>query len=305
MRILNNLSHLPRATNDKGNPPSSNPFAVETLARVFDENYAANNRNIKELAIPEAGPYRASYSTIRCDRALWYTLTNTERSNEPTVADRWTWFLGQIVHEALQPILIDAFPGADEVSIDLNSIGIAGSAHADLVIQVNDQPTVIEITTVNGFKFKRMACRFNGSPEGPAYGKVMQALIAAKAANINQVVIMVMSLEKLSPSLAAQFSSTEASRFLAEWHYTVEEMSSQIDAEVARINHISRLAELNVMPEREIHDPEYPNGAIVTDPAAKPHATWQLRQEDNVLDAGTYWGCNYCPFQTTCIQENS
>lgn len=301
MRIVNSIEHLPRSTPNDGNPPSRNPFAVETFARMFDERYAEEERDVKPPAIPEAGPFRASMSTMRCDRELWYALTDTPRSEDPTVADRWTWFLGQIVHEHIQPVVERMFPAGSEVEIDLREIDIPGSAHADLVAEVDGHSTLVEITTVNGFKFKRMACRFNGVPEGPAYGKVIQALLAAKAAGVERVVVMVISLEKLSPSMARQYSDSEAGRFLAEWHYTVTEMEPQIEAEARRIRQIVKLADLGVKPERELHDPEYPTGAIVTDPTAKPHAAWQVINEDgNVVDTGTYWGCNYCPWQTHC-----
>lgn len=304
MRIVNSIENLPRQTADGGFPPSKNPFAVETFAQMFDEMYESEGRDVKELAIPEAGPMRASHLTKRCDRELWYALTDTPRSNDPTIADRWTWFLGQIVHEHIQPVVERMFESGSEVEIDLRAINVPGSAHADLVADVDGHPTLVEITTVNGFKFKRMACKFNGPAEGPAYGKVMQALLAAKAHGIDRVVIMVVSLEKLSPSMARQYSDSEAARFLAEWHYTVTEMDEQIESEVRRINHVVKLAERNIKPERELHDPEYPTGAVITDPNAKPHATWQLHDENhNVIDAGTYWGCNYCPWQDTCIKD--
>lgn len=305
MRIINSIEKLPRSSGSEGNPPSQSPFAVESFAKMFDEQYIAEGRDTKDVAIPEAGPFRASYMTKRCDRELWYALTDTPRSDELTVADRWTFFLGQLVHENLQPVIQSMFPAGVEVKIDLRKIGVPGSAHADLVAEIDGHPTLIEITTANGFKFKKMAARFNGPPEGPAYGKVMQAMLAAKAEGINRVVLMVIGLEKLSPSMARQYADSEAGRFLAEWHYTVEEMESQIDAEIRRIRQLISLADKGIKPERELHDPEYPTGAVITDPTAKPHATWQLKNEDDqVIDAGTYWGCNYCPYQKLCKQDD-
>lgn len=305
MRIVNSIESLPRSTGVDGNPPSKTPFAVESFARMFDEQYTADGRDVKELAIPEAGPYRASFSTSRCDRQLYYKLTGEPASNELTVADRWTFYLGQMVHESLQPVIETMFPAASEVEIDLNVIGVPGSAHADLVAEVDGHETLVEITTVNGFKFKKMAARFNGPPEGPAYGKVMQAMLAAKAQGIDRVVLMVIALEKLSPGMARQYTDSEAGRFLAEWHYTVTEMEPQIEAETRRIRHILKLVELGVPPERELHDPEYPEGAVIVDPKGKPRAPWTVKDaDDNVMDAGDYWGCNYCAFQDTCKQDN-
>lgn len=304
MRIVNSIEHLPRQSRDGGFPPSSNPFAVDTFAKEFWDHYVSEGRNSKELAIPEAGPYRASNSTTRCDRALYYNLSGTARTNELTIADHWTFYLGQIVHEQIQPVINAMFPGAIEQQIDLNPVGIPGSAHADLVAEIDGHQTLIEITTVNGFKFKKMAARFNGEPEGPAYGKVMQALLAAKAAGIPRVVVMVLSLEKLSPSMASSYADTEAGRFMAEWHYTVDEMEEQIDAEVRRVRQVMRLADDEIAPARELHDPEYPTGAVVVDPGGRPRAPWTVRNEDDqVIDSGDYWGCNYCAWQEQCKQD--
>jgi hypothetical protein len=310
--VRNSIAHLPRRPNVEGMPPSKRNFVVEAFADTWLANYEAEGRNKKDLAIPEAGPFRGSMASMRCDREVYYALTGVDKSNPPTVAEHWRWWLGQIVHEQLQPTIVAMFPGAAEKEHDLRKIGIPGSSHSDLeiVIESDGEPTLVEIKTVNGFKFKMMATRFNGPPEGPPYGAVMQALMSAKAEGIDRVVIVQLSLENLSPSLAAQFSSSDAGRFAAEWHFTVSELEPQIEAEIRRINQIMRHVKAGEAPERELHDPEYPVGAVITNPTAKPHATWQLFEANThegtvgtIIDTGTYWGCNYCPWQTHCKGE--
>lgn len=304
-QILNPIDHLPRSGGSQGSPPTNNPFAVEALAKAWHDVYVADGRDIKDLAIPEAGPYRGSLTGVRCDRQLYYAMTDTEASNPPTIADQWRFYLGQIVHEGMQPAILKMFPGADEEKIDLNPIGIPGSAHTDLSLEmdVNGEPCVAEIKSVNGFKFKMMATRFNGPPEGPSYGHVLQAAMAAKAKGINKVVLIYISLELLSPSMAKQYSDSEVGRFMAEWHYTVEELEPQIQAEVDRVNRIMKYVDKGIVPAPELHDPEYPKGAVVTEPSRQPKATWQLIEDGMVRDTGEYWGCNYCRFQDTCTKE--
>jgi len=303
--IRNPIDHLPRSGGKQGSPPSSNPFAVESLADAWHAQYVADGRDVKGLAIPEAGPYRGSMTASRCDRQLYYGLTDTERSNPPTIADQWRFFLGQIVHEHIQPAVLDTFEGGAEAKHDLRVIGIPGSAHSDLSLRldVGDERCLVEVKSVNGFKFKMMATRFNGPPEGPSYGHVLQAAMAAKAEGIDKIVLLYISLELLSPSMAKSYTDTEVGRFMAEWHYTVSELEPQIEAEIDRINRIVKYAERGILPATELHDPEFPKGAIVTEPKRQPKATWQSIVDGYVTDAGEYWGCNYCSWQDRCANE--
>ena len=306
MAIRNDLNHLPRGNDRDGYPPSSNPFVVEALAQHWDEWYEEQGLKSRELAIPEAGPYRGSMASSRCDRQLYYALAGVDETNPSDLSDYWTFWLGQVIHEALQPIVLKMYPGAEEVSIDLRSIGIPGSAHSDLqvVIEADGHQTLVEIKSTNGYSFKMQAAKFQGPPQGPRYGAVMQALLSADAQDIDRVVIVLVSLERLGPNMVGWATDSEAGRFMAEWHYTVSEMRDQIDDEKARILRLVDLAEHGDLPTRELHDPEYPLGAVVTNPLASK-APWTLTIEDRVVDSGTYWGCGYCRFRDRCREDGA
>ena len=304
MPINNDLTRLPRSSNELGAPPTSKPFVAEALAAAWEHWYEEQGLKSRDLAIPEAGPYRGSMASSRCDRQLYYALAGVEVTNPSDMSDYWTFWLGQLVHEALEPIVLEMYPGASEVKIDLRSIGIPGSAHSDLQVEamIDGHRTLIEIKSTNGFSFKTQAAKFNGPPQGPRYGSVMQALLAADAQGIDRVVILLVSLERIGPNLVEWATDTEAGRFLAEWHYTVSEMREQIDAEKARILRMVDLVEHDELPTRELNDPEYPAGAVVQEP--KPsRAPWTLTLNGAVRDSGTYWGCGYCRFRDRCQSD--
>ncbi len=176
------------------------------------------------------------------------------------------------------------------------------------MIEADGHRTLVELKSTNGYSFKMQAAKFQGPPQGPRYGAVMQALLAAAAQDIDRVVIVLVGLERLSPSLVGWATDTEAGRFLAEWHYTVSEMQPQIDAEKARILRILDHVEHDELPTRELSDPEYPAGAVVQKPLASK-APWMLTITSDagpiVADSGTYWGCGYCRFRDRCTEDGA
>lgn len=322
MPIVNTIDHLPRSSS-AGTPPTKNPFMIAAISKAFDKWYEEQGYKEKDLAIPEAGPYRGSYASKRCDRQLYYALAGTEPTDPPTIASYWTFYLGQMVHEGTQPAILAAYPGAMEMVHDLRTIGIPGSSHSDLCIVVGDdtERTLTEIKSMNGFAFKKRATAFQGPPDGPMYGAVLQAVMNAAAEGINRVVVLFFSLETVSPNLAEWLAEdNDAGRFMAEWHYTVEEMQPQLEAEARRINQILDLIEDNkavpedtegkgkpetyILPPRELHDPEYPAGAVVQAPL-KGKAPWTLVQDDQIIDTGTFWGCGYCPHFEQCKADGA
>jgi len=320
MTIRNTIDHLPRATN-AGAPPTKNPFMIEAISSAWEQWYEDQGYKDKDHAIPEAGPYRGSYASKRCDRQLYYALAGTEPSDPPTTASYWTFYLGQMVHEALQPAIMKTYPGAAEMIHDLRQVGIPGSSHSDLCIVLgdDDERTLTEIKSMNGYAFKRRATVFQGPQEGPMYGAVLQAVMNAAAEGINRVVVLIVSLECVSPNLAEWLAEdNDAGRFMAEWHYTVEEMRPQLEAEARRINEILNQVVQNdrertadepiaqqVLPPRRLRDPEYPDGAVVVSPLVGK-APWTVTDDEgNVVDTGTYWGCGYCDYFKTCKEDGA
>ena len=304
MPINRSIADLPRADRPDGNPPSKNNFVAEAIADAWFEAYLERGEDQKGLAIPEAGPYRGSMASKRCDRALYYGLADTPPSNPPTQADMWRMGLGSTVHLMLQDIADKLFPNArNEVKIDLRSIGVPGSSHADLVIEHEGVKTLVELKSINGFGFKMIATTFKGPAEGARFGDVMQGALAAAAEGCERLVVAYLSMEVVSPSMAKSYSDTEAGRFAAEWHYTIEELQPLIDAEKERIEGIMRDVERKEPSPRLLVAPEYPADAIVTSPE---DGMWMVKGEGNAIeDTGDTWMCNYCWHRDICISDGA
>lgn len=309
MPIKKDLSDLPQRSN-RGMLPSTNPFIVEKLALAWEAWYDEQHGK-RERAIPEAGPYRASMASMRCDRQLYYAMSETPESDPTSLAGKFTMWLGQLIHSALEPIISDAFPGSiAEAKHDLRNIGIPGSGHSDVEIVYELAPgdeVMAEIKTTGGFSYKMMATNFKGPAQGPRYGMVLQAALAAKERGYDKLVILLIGTEPVSPSLAQSYSESDAGRFMVEWHFTVDELEDHIEAEAERIRAMDTLIRANrvpdaplMLPTRRLRDPEYPDGAIIERPLVSD-APWIVRNDDDqVVDSGTYWGCGYCRWFKQC-----
>lgn len=304
MPINRSIADLPRADRPDGNPPSVNNFVAEAIADSWFAAYLERGEDQKGLAIPEAGPYRGSMASKRCDRALYYGLADTPPSNPPGQADMWRMGLGSTVHLMLQDIADQLFPDAEnEVKIDLRKIGIPGSSHADIVMTHNGKRTLVELKSINGFGFKMIATTFKGPAEGARFGDVMQGALAAAAYDCEQLVVAYLSMEVVSPKMAESYSNTEAGRFAAEWHYTIEELQPHIDAEKDRIARIIRDVEHGMPSRRLLVAPDYPEDAVVTSPE---DGMWMVKGEGQAIeDTGDTWMCSYCWHRDICISDGA
>ena len=303
MAIRKSLADLPRSSDFGGNKPAENNFVAEAVADKWYEKYLADGRDTLGLAIPESGPYRASFASKRCNRALWYGLNQTPPSNPNGLADAWTFGLGHTVHEMLQEVLGELFDDAEEeVDVDLRPIGIEGSAHVDMVMNYKGKKTVVEIKSINGFGFKMAATTFHGPPEGPRSGAVLQAAMAAKALGAEQIVVAYLSLEKVSKNLAASYSDSESGRFAAEWHYTVAELDEIIAQEVRRIKRVAKSTE---PPPRHLVDHDVPEGATITNPQGGDWIALEAPGSKVISDTGSTWMCGYCNHKDLCIQQGA
>lgn len=147
MPIRRNLEDMPTvAPSDLSILPSKNPFVVTALAEAWYADWQAQGMLEYKSAIPEL-PYRASNAAMRCDRQQWYALTDTPRSEEDDIAGIWRMALGTMVHEALERVMDSLSDGwRHEVNVDLRPVGVAGSAHADLVrfcCRVHELPMIV------------------------------------------------------------------------------------------------------------------------------------------------------------------
>lgn len=339
---------LPRAVPQDDNYPTRDPKYVNVLARLWEKGYDDEEGFGRERAIPEAGPYRGSLASVRCDRQLHYSLTQVPcdmghhnedglleraatpdevdagfelgvyigecpkckgsgvmdlpKSNPSTIADKWRFKLGKIVHDAIESLLPVAFPNAlAEVVVDLNKIGIPGSAHADMV---DNGDEVVEWKSVNGFKYKMQTTNFKSPPEGPSFGAILQAAMVARALGIRKVTAASLSLENMAASFVKDVPEElrELSRFAAEWPYDMDELDEAVDYEVKRVNRVLKFQGGEVLPARELHDPSIPRGAVVTDPT---RGVWNVTVGGELKGQATTWYCSYCPQRDRCIGDGA
>jgi hypothetical protein len=330
--IKQSIGDLPRAPKSEGFPPAKNNFVAESIAQVWYEIETGKRDPItidltlgggyeRARAIPEAGPFRGSAVASRCDRSLFYQLAGVPESNPPTLADAWRMATGTFVHDIIEAIAEILFADNPDVTdlvvepaIDLRPIGIDGSMRTDLAMTYKGKPTVVELKTVGGFKFKLATTTFKGAPEGPAFGHVLQGGLAAKALGAEQLVIAYLAMENLGKSFKVD---TEAARFAAEWHYNVEQLDGILALETDRImSLVAGVPDVDdvdegiddvVLPPREIHDPELPDGAIATNPTHNPGSgMWVTTEGDGtIVDNGTTWMCAYCRHRDLCANDGA
>ena len=296
MPIKKDLSDLPSASS-AGVPPARNPVITTRLAEAWYARYKANGEDVLLPAIPEL-PYRASWTGLRCDRALWAAMNKVEETNPPGLTESYRFNIGSLVHGDMQSVFAEFGENwKSEVDVDLRTIGIPGSAHADLIrYDADGKPNLVcEIKTINGFGFKRHATGFKGEPEGPRTGHVLQGALVAAALGAPKVAVIYLSMELLSPDLAKRYVDNEVGRFSAEWHYMTDDLMPLVDNEVARIRRIISLGDQVAVPA--IDDPEYPAGAVVVDPT---HKRWELQDDGVIIATGTLWFCDYCNYRDWC-----
>ena len=309
MPINSSIDDLPLPQRPAGNPPATTMIVVDKLAEAWYAKDQAEHDGSK--AIPEL-PFRLSAVANRCDRQMYYSLTDESASNPPTIADSWRMGLGTMVHESLQQHFASINSRWQaEVVVDLRNINIEGSGRVDLYCP-DDGGTVVEVKTVNGFSFKMKATTFKGPAEGPQWAHVLQGAIAGRALNASKLIIAYFSMELVGPDLAKAYSSSEVGRFGAEWHYDLTEpsMVDAVDKELARIRRLTAAAKAKAVPARILDDPSIPAGAHVVSPLAgnwavtKPiYHTADGQPDFEVTQAGKSWFCSYCRWQSTCPKD--
>ena len=161
---------------------------------------------------------------------------------------------------------------------------------------------VAELKSVGGFVFKKAATTFQGPPEGPKYGAIIQGALAAWSLGVDKLVVVNLSKENVSPSLAKAYSTSPIGRFAAEWKYSVDEIMPILENEVGRIKRVEQAIEAGVLLPRMLHDPEVAVGGIVTHPKT---GVWRVVEGDVVVASDTTWMCNYCDHQAVCIRDGA
>lgn len=303
MVLKSDLSGLPVQSPDSGEAPVPSIYG-HRLAQAWADKLGDQGR-------PKAGDttFRASWAGM-CARALGYLATGVEQTEPPSEADYWRMGLGTIVHELLQEVLGDAFPGA-EMEVKCTHTDLV-SCHIDVVIPevfhpvggaVSVHPTKvsIEIKTINGFGFKK-AIGARGPAEGPKTSHKLQAFIGAKLVDADECRIVYLSLENLSPRELTKLAhgDAETDRFVAEWAYARNDFEPVADKELARLERVRQVIAGGDLPPRVT--PDMPAGARIVDPQ---RGAWSIIVDDQVHGTGSVWQCDYCDFRSRCIADGA
>lgn len=307
MALAKDLSGLPSVA-PHGEPPVKHPTIGPMLAQAWADKFTDTEEHPFDLPMAGEGARIRHSWAGNCARQIGYRLTDTPVSNELTIADHWRFGLGHAVHDQLQQVVTDAFPGATgEVEVFLEDGLLAG--HVDLEIDdvgYNGEDGLdthtkisVELKTINGFGFKK-AVGARGPADGPRTGAKMQGALNALAGDADEMVVIYLSMENLGPRERDKLGTDEIGRFCAEWHYTREEWEPWAEAERDRLMGVIAEVDAGVIPPAYI-PLEMPEGATIVDPVK---GTWTLLDAvGHVADAGSTWMCNYCPFQDQCITD--
>lgn len=132
MAIRRDLSDLPTAAARPARPPAKTSVVVEQIADAWYQQWLTSG-DAEYLPAVAGRWYRASFAGQRCDRQQYYALAGEERSNPTSIAGIWRMKLGNLVHDELGNVIEQLGDGwRTEVIVDLEPIGVDGSAHADM-----------------------------------------------------------------------------------------------------------------------------------------------------------------------------
>jgi len=259
-----------------------------------------------------------------CTRRLWFQIDDPDGGFDATPADRWRMALGTMTHDKIEedmvPMLLASQEGewveiTTEPKFDLLDQGVSLSGHGDLlVVDKAGKRGVIEIKTVNGYKFKTRAFNWDGGPHGPEAYHLRQVGLAAEALDADWIAILYISFENMgaqmmgSASKDAGIQLEDWDRFIAEWVFTRDELQPLIDDEVRRLKLVTQAHEAGMeaqdIPRVVVVDGPSLGGrnVTITDPKKSNKAAWQIVDTDGALvEVGTTWQCGYCPYFDECV----
>lgn len=309
---MKDLSDLPKS---QGHTPDKAPWLAPMLAQAWEENV---DRSDPPMASSEAR-IRHSWAAA-CARQMGYNVLGCEVTEPMGVADFWRLGTGSVIHERWQEVVAVAFPSAEvEKKVVIPEIPSAG--HIDLFMpgdpaetsilhegtddeviwQKDKTPSVsVELKSINGFGFKK-AIGARGEAEGPRDGAVLQGSLNALAADADEMKIVYLSLENLSPYELKKIGKHEWQRFAAEWTYTRDEYMAIAEPEIKRMQKILAFIDNGQLPPRTT--PDMPKGARIVDPMT---GSWTLTDSNgDILQSGKTWNCDYCSQRSRCIEDGA
>jgi len=294
-----------------GRPPSATPLFGTVVLDKWKADYDASDSAVRDRAIPEL-PLRASAVSKRCDRALWYSLTDTPETNPADAASQFRMMMGTMVHSLIEEALGEGQHDANgnpigwhsEVVVDLRPAGFPGSAHADNIHydELANPTVVVENKTLGGYDFKLRSTEFGSGPNGPRWEHIMQPAMVAVAVNAPKFLVVYWALDAVSHDQIAKQKLPSARRVVAEWEFNTDDWRDAVAVEAARQRRILHLADTGVVVERAVSTDEIPAGAVVINPSTGAWVTYSPTT-GLVGQTGKYWLCGYCNHKDRCVAD--
>lgn len=199
--------------------PDTDPYFGELLAK-----WLAAQPNDK----PTAGSTRFRHSDAgSCARSIALTAAGVTPSNPPSPSGRWQMNIGTYGHEAIQTAIVDRFGDDAKVeAVCLWDDGFDGSGHADVHLKVTgfDSSALLEVKTSGAYGWDlavglNRKARKMTEGQGPKTSALIQGALNALALDCDDLVVILLSNESVSDSLARQLDLTEIQRFYAQFTY--------------------------------------------------------------------------------------
>jgi hypothetical protein len=240
--------------------------------------------------------YSAAHS---CERQQGYAAFDAQPTEPVDFAGAWVMGMGTMVHEALQEVILETFPGAIcELSSGHNE-AISGSCDAYIPAESFGEGwtggnVLYELKTMGTYSFdqqvgwNRQRASF-GTVQGPALKAITQAglnalgIEAKLGITIDTIIMGSITFEALSKQKAQRMGVADAQRVMAEFWITRDEWEPMANTEIERMGKIYDDLQQGFLGDRV---------AINDDGLAK-----MLNPE------GSDWNCAYCAFRQTCVQD--
>lgn len=295
----------PRGSSQKASGWAPDP--APRFAHLLATKWQADGEAERAAHVSSGAQFRAS-DAGGCARKLAYKAAGIAESDPMDITGYWNTTIGRWLHDQWQQA-VDEDPDVHaRFEVEYRFLDGRGIVRVDALIEL-EQPSpkdqnepftiVYEGKSINGYGFKAAIGKIRrGTPaEGPRTGAILQGAIGGLCAGADEVVVGNWAKETLSGSTYDDVD--ELARFTAEWTLTREQFEPLARTELERVEGILTLLETGLLASRKI--PGAP-GEIV-DPSM---GRWEkLDPSGLTLDTGKTWECNYCSYQSLCVQTPS
>ena len=263
-----------------------------------------------ETDLAHAGPrsrIRHSWAGA-CARRLGYHLQDIEESDPPDPESIWSFQMGHRAHQLVQNALAWKYAGRAQIEVEVD-LG-ERSCHIDAVLRF-DRPEPFQVDGVTHL-CKTVACEFKSTggygwsmqvkSEGPKLAAYLQGCLNAQAVDADLLIVGYATLDRQAKTANTVYGKGRLplDAVWAEWCFPKDAYLPDAEAEIARMSRAMEWVDAGRMPPRQI--PDLPHAAVIVDPSS---GRWEQKSPDgrSLIGSGSFWGCNYCPFQGKCVED--